>query len=638
VVVNRLTATGFLRYEIRFMSKTETHHFQAEIQQLLNIVIHSLYTDKEIFVRELISNAADACEKLRFNQSSGTPAYQSEVAPAIAILTDDQAGTITFTDTGCGMTHGELVENLGTIAHSGTKAFLKQLAEDKKPDVGLIGQFGVGFYSAFMVAKKVTVWSRSLAPEAPGWQWTSEGGGGYELAPAADLPRGTKITLELKDDAKEFAQEATIERIIQRYSSFVPFPIELNTKRLNTVQAIWARNKNEIKEEEYNEFYTFVGHDHDRPLFRLHFTADAPLAIQALLFVPQRNFESMGMRRTDSEVNLYCRKVLIQAKAKGLFPEWLRFLRGVVDSEDLPLNISRETMQDTSLMQKLNQVLTGRFLKFLDEQSVKEAEAFDKFYTEYQRFLKEGVVTDFTHKEALGKLLRFESSTLDQGKLTSLADYVKRMSSEQKEIYCLLAPNRAAAESSPYFEVFKERKFEVLFLYDPWDEFVMEHLHTFEGRALKLAEKADLHLNEPKQAGALSEGAAKALAQWLKENLGDKVGEVRVSQRLVESPAVVVDADKFMTANMRRIMKAMKQDNEAGGLGNYDLEINPVHPIISRLDAMRQTDAPLAVSVAEQILDNARVAAGLLEDPRTMLNRLNQLLEKVLTKEISQKT
>lgn len=614
------------------MSTKETHHFQAEIQQLLNIVIHSLYTDKEIFVRELISNAADACEKLRFNQSSGRAIHQPEVAPSIALITDDKAGTITITDTGLGMTHGELVENLGTIAHSGTKAFLKQLAEEKKPDVGLIGQFGVGFYSAFMVAKRVTVLSRSFVPEEQGWQWTSEGGGGYELAPAADLARGTRITLELKDEAKEFAQAGTIERIIQRYSSFVPFPIELDGKRLNTVQAIWARNKNDIKEEEYDEFYTFVGHDHEKPLFRLHFTADAPLAIQSLLFVPQRNFETLGMGRIDSEVNLYCRKVLIQAKAKGLFPDWLRFLKGVVDSEDLPLNISRETMQDTSLMQKLNKVLTGRFLKFLDDQSEEDAAAYEKFYGEYHRFLKEGVVTDFTHKDALGKLLRFESSATEKGRLTSLAEYVKRMPSEQKDIYCLLTPNRAAAESSPYFEVFRERKFEVLFLYDAWDEFVVDHLHSFDGKPLKLAEKAELNLSEPKKEGALSEEAAKSLVDWLKATLGEKVGAVRASQRLVESPAVVVDADKFMTANMRRLMKAMKQDAEPEA-AKHDLEINPAHPIMSRLDAMRQKDATLAASVAEQILDNARVAAGLLEDPRTMLNRLNQLLEKVLTKD-----
>jgi molecular chaperone HtpG len=613
------------------MSQTETHHFQAEIQQLLNIVIHSLYTDKEIFVRELISNAADACEKLRFTQTSGKAVFQPDVAPVITVTTDDKAGTVTITDTGLGMSHGELLENLGTIAHSGTKAFLKQISEDKKPDVGLIGQFGVGFYSAFMVAKRVTVLSRSVAPEESGWQWVSEGMGGYELAPAADLPRGTKITLELKDDAKEFATEGNMERIIERYSSFVPIPIELNTRRLNTVQAIWARNKNEIKDTEYNEFYTFVGHDHDKPLFRLHFSADAPLAIQSLLFVPQRNFETLGMGRMESEVNLYCRKVLIQAKAKGLFPEWLRFLKGVVDSEDLPLNISRETMQDTTLMQKLNKVLTSRFLKFLEEQSEKEPGIYEKFFNEYQRFLKEGVVTDFTHKEGLGKLLRYESSTLESGKLTSLADYVKRMPPEQKEIYCLLAANRAAAEASPYFEVFRERKWEVLFLYDPWDEFVMEHLREFNGKPLRLAEKAELNLNSKKE-GALSKEAAQTLAKWLKEILGDKVGVVRVSQRLVESPAVIVDADKFMTANMRRIMKAMKQDGPELPAAKHDFEINPAHPIMSQLDTMRQKDAGLATSVAEQILDNARVAAGQLEDPRAMLTRLNQLLEKVLAK------
>ena len=605
----------------------ESHHFQAEIQQLLDIVIHSLYTDKEIFIRELISNAADACEKLRFDQASGRAVYQPDIAPSIAVTTDDKAATITITDTGCGMTHGELVENLGTIAHSGTKAFLKQIAENKKPDVNLIGQFGVGFYSAFMVAKKVTVMTRSLAAEDQGWQWTSEGMGGYEISPINDLARGTKITLELKDDAKDFANAGTVERIIQRYSSFVPFPIELNGKRLNTVQAIWARNKNEIKEEEYNEFYTFIGHDHEKPLFRLHFSADAPLAIQALLFVPQHNFETLGMGRIDSEVNLYCRKVLIQAKAKGLFPDWLRFLKGVVDSEDLPLNISRETMQDTSLMQKLNKVLTTRFLKFLDEQSEKEPAAYETFYSEYQRFLKEGIVTDFTHKEALGKLLRYESSTLDAGKLTSLADYVKRMPSDQKEIYCLLAANRGVAEGSPYYEVFKERKWEVLFLYDPWDEFVIEHLHTFDGTALRPAEKADLGLSA-KKSEALSEDAAKELAKWLKETLGDNVNEVRISQRLVESPAVVVDSDKFMTAGMRRMMKALKQGEPPAA--KYDFEINPAHPVIARLDTVRQKDAGLAASVAAQLLDNARVAAGLLEDPRAMLTRMNSLLEKVL--------
>ena len=610
---------------------TESHHFQVEIQQLLDIVIHSLYTDRQIFVRELISNAADACERLRFTQSSGRAIYQADLAPSISVSTDEKASTITIADTGVGMTHVELVENLGTIAHSGSKEFLKQLAQEQKPNLSLIGQFGVGFYSAFMVASRVTVQSQSCVPEEPGWQWSSQGGGGYDLAPVAGLPRGTKITLELKDDAKEFCQTGNIERIIQRYSSFVPFPIELNGKRLNTIQAIWSRNKSEIKEEEYDEFYRFLGHDSEKPIFRLHFAADAPLALQALLFVPARNFEMLGMGRIESEVNLYCRKVLIQAHAKWLLPEWLRFLKGVVDSEDLPLNISRETMQNTSLMSKLNKVLTGRFLKFLDEQVEKDAAAYEKFYSEYQRFLKEGVVTDFSHREAIGKLLRYESSAIDKGKATSLADYVKRMPADQKEIYCLLAPNRAAAETSPYFEVFLERKFEVLFLYDPWDEFVVEHLRTFDAKPLRLAEKAELKVEATaKKEGALSEEAAQSLAQWLKATLGEKVGEVRVSQRLVESPAVVADPDRFMTASMRRIMRTAKKEGEAPSPVKYDLEINQGHPILLRLEAARQREPELAVSVAEQLLDNARVAAGLLEDPRAMLKRLNQLLEKVL--------
>jgi len=611
------------------MSTTEKHQFQAEIQQLLDIVIHSLYTDKEIFVRELISNAADAVEKLRFTQAAGQAVHQPDLPLTIGITTDDKAGTITFTDTGVGMSQGDLVENLGTIAHSGTKAFLKQIAEDKKPDAKLIGQFGVGFYSAFMVAKKVTVLTRSANPDQPGWQWTSEGIGGYEIEPAADLPRGTKVILELKDDAKDFANEFTIERIIKRYSSFIQFPIELNGKRLNTVQAIWARSKSEIKEEEYNEFYQYVGHDHENPLYRLHFTADAPLAIQALLFVPAHNFETLGMGRQESEVNLYCRKVLIQGKAKGLFPEWLRFLKGVVDSEDLPLNISRETMQDTSLMQKLNKVLSTRFLKFLDEQSEKDPGVYEKFYHEYNRFLKEGVVTDYTHKDNLGKLLRYESSALEPGKLTSLSDYVKRMSGDQKQIYWLLAPSREAAESSPYYEVFKARTLEVLFMYDPWDEFVMEHLNAFEEKSLQAAEKAELNVTAPEtKEGALSEADAAALTKWMKDTLGEKVGEVKVSQRLVDSPAVIIDADQ-MTASMRRIMRGMKNKPELPAT-KQNLEINPRHTIITRLEALRQSNAPLAGKVAEQLLDNARVAAGLLEDPRTMLGRLNELLEQLV--------
>jgi molecular chaperone HtpG len=614
------------------MSTTEKHHFQAEIQQLLDIVIHSLYTDKEIFARELISNAADACEKLRFTQTSGAAIHQPELPLTISITTDEKEGTLTIADTGIGMTHGDLVENLGTIAHSGTKAFLKQLAENKRPDAKLIGQFGVGFYSAFMVADKVTVLSRSYLPEEQGWRWVSQGGGGYDLEPAGGIPRGTSVVLHLKEDSKAFAKPDEIEHIIKRYSSFIQFPIELNGKRLNTVQAIWTRKQAEIKDEEYNEFYQYTGHDHEPPLYRLHFTSDAPLAIQALMFVPQRNLETLGMARSESEVNLYCRKILIQTHAKGLFPEWLRFLRGVVDSEDLPLNISRETMQDTALMQKLNRVLTGRFLKFLEEQSEKDQAGYEKFYLEYQRFLKEGVAADFVHREALSRLLRYESSSSDKGSLISLADYVKRMPADQKEIYYLMAPNREAAESSPYFEAFRARKLEVLFLFDPWDEFVMEHLHVFQEKELRAAEKAEIAvLDDARKPEELSDEQGGALAAWMKEVLGDKVGEVRLSKRLVDSPALILDSDKFMSANMRKILKAAGKAGQTPAPA-YDLEVNPRHVIIVSLQKQRERDPQLAAKVAEQILDNTKVAAGLLEDPRTMLARLNELLEKVLTK------
>lgn len=610
------------------MSTTEKHQFQAEIAQLLDIVIHSLYTDKEIFVRELISNAADASEKLKFLQTSGTEIIDPDAPLGISISTDETAKTISFTDAGLGMTHGELIDNIGTIAHSGSRAFLEQLKANQanQASADLIGQFGVGFYSAFMVADKVSVTTRSCKPGEQGWKWESDGKSGYEIAAASDLPRGTTVTLHLKEE--EFAKASRIEGIIKRYSNFVPLPITLNGEVVNTVQAIWTRNKSEIKEEEYNEFYEYIGHDTEAPLYRFHFNADAPLSIRSLLFVPGRSFEHLGMSRSELEVHLYCRKVLIQSKAKGLLPEWLRFVRGVVDSEDLPLNISRETMQDSALMQKLNKVLTSRFIKFLDDEAQADPEKYTKFFAEHGHCLKEGVAVDFEHRAALAKLLRFESSFTEKGKQTSLPDYVSRMKSEQKEIFFILAPNRESAEASPYFEVLKAKEIEALFLFDPRDEFVMDHLREFDGKPVRAAEKADLELEQPFE--ALTEEQSKELAGFIKETLGDRVNEVRASKRLVGSPAVAVESDRFMTSSMRRVLKAMSRENPQSYDSKPDLEINPNHQMIARLEKIRHTDAPLAGKVAEQIFDNARVAAGLLEDPREMLNRVNELLEQLL--------
>ena len=609
----------------------EKHEFQAEIAQLLDLVVHSLYTDKEIFVRELISNAADASEKLRFLKTSGEEITEPDAPLKVTIATDDTAKTITFTDAGIGMSHGELIENLGTIAHSGSKAFLEQLRAKAQAqgsgavDATLIGQFGVGFYSAFMVANKVTVYSRSCRAGEQGWIWTSDGKSGYEIEPAEDLPRGTKVVVHLKD--ADFASAYRIESIIKRYSNFVPLPIELNGKEVNTVQALWTRNKSEIKDAEYDEFYKYIGHDSDAPMYRLHFNVDAPLDIHSLLFIPAKNLEMVTFAREEHHVDLYCKKILIQSRAKGLFPDWMRFLRGVVDSEDLPLNISRETMQDSALVAKLREVLVKRLLKFLDEESRADVEKYARFFAEHGHCLKEGVANDWQHREALAKLLRFESSATEAGKLTSFADYVTRMPEAQKEIYFLSAANREAAEASPSYEVFREKKWEVLFLIDARDEFVLENLREFDGRKLVAAEKADVKLD--KESAGLDADAARLLAEFIKETVGDRVSEVRVSKRLVGSPAIALSSDSEMTTNMRRVLKAMQRDREAGPEPKPDMEINPNHALIVSLEKLRHSDPALGREVALQVADQALAAAGLLDDPRLMLGRMTTLLEKL---------
>jgi len=604
----------------------QTFEFQAEIKQLLDIVIHSLYTEKEIFVRELVSNASDALEKLRHLRLTEKEVFDDKAELEINITTDDKAKTFTIQDFGVGMTQAELVENLGTIAHSGSKAFVKALGEGDQKAAGLIGQFGVGFYSAFMVAKSVKVYTHSWRESEPGLLWTSDGAGSYAIEESAGERRGSKIVIELKDDCAEFSQDYRVREILERYSAFVSFPINLNGKRVNTVQALWLRSKNEVKEEEYDEFYKFQAHDSEKPRLRLHFSADAPLSINALLFVPKDNTEKMGLSRLEPAVALYCRKVLIDARPKDLLPEWLRFLKGVVDSEDLPLNISRETMQDRSLVEKLNRVITKRFLKFLEEESKNQPEAYTGFYQEFGVFLKEGAALDYNHKEALTKLLRFESSLTDAGKTTSLADYVTRMGADQKEIYYLVGPNRAAIEAGPYLEGFRARNLEVLFCYEAVDEYVMSNVREFDGKKLTAADHADVKLSEqPKTEGGLGEAETKALLEWLKPTLGERVAEVQTSTRLVDSPALALNADKFSSPHMRRMMKAMNKESPAPLRVN--LEINPRHAVIQHLARLQAADPAKAALVAEQILDNALISAGLLEDPQAMVKRLYKLLE-----------
>jgi len=614
------------------MSQPERHAFQAEVRQLLDIVVHALYTDREIFLRELVSNASDALEKLRHLQLAGEKPFDDNLPLEINIATDDTAGTITIQDFGIGMTREELIENLGTIAHSGSKKFLEALKEKGGAAEGLIGQFGVGFYSAFMVATEVKVFSHSTKSDATGVVWTSDGSGEYSVEPADGQRRGCKIVLKLKDDAKEFANASRIRGLLERYSNYVAFPVNLNGERINKIEALWLKQKSDVTPEQYKEFYKFQTHLHDEPLGWLHFSADAPLALNALLFVPGLNPEKFGFGRTPPGVALYCRKVLISPEPKELLPEWLRFVRGVVDSADLPLNISRETMQDSALVQKLNRVITKRFLKYLDELSSKDTAAFEKIYLQFHHFLKEGIANDYEHRTALAGLLRFESSTHPAGKLTSFAEYISRMATDQKDIYFLQARDRDAADSSPYLEAFKARGLEVLYCFEPIDDFVMSQLGKFDDKPLVPADQSDLKLADlPAAAGAepLPAEALAGLCAWLKEILGEsRVASVEGGSRLVDSPAVALNSDSMISSNMRRILRSMKNDDQAPP-PSIVLQVNPLHPLVKNLDSLRAKDAVLAKLVGEQLYENALLAGGLLEDPRRLVQHSYALLERV---------
>jgi len=618
---------------------TETKEFQAEVKKLLDIVIHSLYTERDIFVRELISNAADALEKFRHQSLLEEEVFDSHVPLEISIDVDEKDHTLTITDTGIGMTREELEENLGTIAHSGSNTFLAELAEAAKKDVSLIGQFGVGFYSAFMAGKKVRVLTRSYHPEAEGYEWSSDGSGSYTLTPEQGLRRGTKIIIELKEDAHEFADEGKIKQIIKQYSNFVPFPIKVKGETVNTVQALWKRSKSEIKEEEYTEFYKFIGNAFDEPQYRLHFAADAPLAINALLFVPKENIEQLGFGRMKSGVNLYCQKVLIEQHSENILPEWLRFLKGVVDSEDLPLNISRQALQDSALVAKLKQVLTKRFLKFLEEQAKEDPEKYNQFFADFGIYLKEGATIDYAYRDEIAKLLRFESSKSEPGKLISLAEYVERMAEGQKEIYYINGPSRAAAESSPYVETFRKKDIEIIYTLEPIDDFVMNHVGEFDSKKLVSADRADLDLSavksgaeqeEKEKETSLEPEVVQSLTAWIKEALGSRVKEVIVSKRLVDSPAIIVNPDGYMTSTMERVMQAarLEKGEPLQETGSKNLEINTGHPLIKQLSLLRGSDEDFAKNVMEQIYDNALIQAGLMVDPRKMVERNYKILER----------
>ena len=475
--------------------ESKTHEFKAEIKQLLDILIHSIYTSKDVFVRELISNAADALEKVRFRQSAGEAVFDSDQKLEIQIETNKDEHRLTISDAGIGMTETELEANIGTIAHSGATAFLEQLKQESQegegtPDVSLIGRFGVGFYSVFMAAEKVVLTTRSADPDAQPVVWTCEGAGSYTIEPAADdVPRGTKIEIHLKEDDQSFADDDQIKSIIKRYSNFVPFPIKVNDEQVNQTTALWREPARQIKDEQYNEFYKLISHDYQDPLLRLHHRLDGAIQYSALLFVPKSNPEAMGFGEGEVSLQLYVQRVLIDGANKDCLPSYLRFVKGVVESEDLPLNVSRETLQQNRMIAKIRDMLTRKLLDQFLNLAKDEPEEYKLFWKTYQRFLKEGC-NDFSNRDKVQELYRFASSRDENDdEFVALAEYVDRMGEEQKAIYYLSGPSRESLDRDPRLELFRKRGVEVLYLYDAADEFVLSSLGKYKDHDLVSADR-----------------------------------------------------------------------------------------------------------------------------------------------------
>lgn len=607
----------------------ETHTFQAEVKQVLDIVIHSLYTERDIFLRELVSNASDALEKVNLKQLTEKDIYQAGADLEIKIAFDEEAKTITITDNGIGMTREELKANLGTIAHSGTKALLEALKEKGESAGDMIGQFGVGFYSAFMVSDKVELYTHSWDSSAESLKWESDGAGAYTITETEEAQdRGTSIVLHLKEDYHEYANDFKIKNVIERYSNYVGHPILVGDEHVNTVDAIWMKSKSEVSEEEYEKFYQFTAKAHDTPRYTMHFQADAPLALNALLFVPQQNPEKMGFGQVDAGVSLHCRKVLIDAKPEGLLPEWLRFLKGVIDSADLPLNISRESLQDSSIIQKLGKVVTKRFVKFLAKQAKDDEAQYLEFYQNFSRFLKEGACHDFENKEALTDLLRFQTTNTEDGTLTSLQGYLDRASEEQKDIYYLIAPTIESAEGSLYLEPFKARGLEVILMTDAVDEYVMGTLPAFKEKNFVSVDKANIELDDHALEGtALAEEKLTPLLEWMNAKNGEQVKEVTSGTRLVESPIVALAPEEQLGFQARAMMEAMGQPVEEP---KAVIEINPRHELIKALAECQKNDEDKARRIFDQLSQNALLAAGLVKNPADVANSMNKLVGEFL--------
>ena len=602
----------------------ETKVFEAETKQVLKLVIHSLYSNKEIFLRELISNASDACEKLRF-ESLKNPELLTGDALGVELIPDASAGTLTLKDNGIGMSREEVVENLGTIARSGTKKFLEALSGDGAKDAQLIGQFGVGFYSAFIVAEKVTVLTKKTGAEAV--RWDSDGEGSYTIDTHHKAERGTEVILHLRADEKEFLEAERLTALVKKYSDHLSLPIALvkdgKPETLNQAKAFWTRPKSELTAEEYQAFYKHFSHDWDEALAWTHNKVEGSSEYTSLLFIPKRAPFDMFNRDEQRGVQLYVKRVFILDKAAELLPPWLRFVRGLVDSADLPLNVSRELLQGNRMVEKIRNALTKRTLDLLDDLAANKPEDYAAFWKTFGAVLKEGTIEDDGNRERVAKLLRFASTHDAEGEKVTLADYVSRMKEGQTSIYYVTADTLAAARNSPHLEGFAAKGFEVLLLTDRIDEWVVSHVTEFDGKKLESAGRAKLDdsaIETPEKAA--TDAAYKETIERLKKVLAGKVMEVNLSSRLTESPAVLVAGEFGMSLRMGRMMKAAGQNSFAMP---PVLEINPKHPLVERL---RDTADEAAFDGLAQLLHYQAVLAdgGVLEDPASFVKAINKLL------------
>jgi molecular chaperone HtpG len=607
--------------------------FQAEVQQVLGLVINSLYANKEVFLRELISNASDALDKARFLQLTQKDVTEQAGEAGISIKLDEAARTLTIADNGIGMTRDEVIQNLGTIARSGSLEFLKLNADAlRKKDGGgvqLIGQFGVGFYAAFMVADRVDVRTRSMLPGAEPVIWRSTGTGSFTVAVGEREDPGTEIVLHLKEECLEFAKEWRIKDIIRKYSDFVQFPITVDGELANRSKALWSLPKAQVDAEQHAEFYRHItgGDEGETPLLTIHWSVDAPVQFNALLYVPEKAPSDLFDRHRKG-LRLYAKRVLIVEDCEKLTPAYLRFLRGVVDSEDLSLNVSREMLQEDKTLAQIEQQLTRQVLKSLKELAESDPEKYLVFWGEFGKVLKEGLTLDWKNKDALADLCRFESMKTEAGKLTSLKEYVAAMPEAQKDIYYVTGMGRRAVEQSPHLEAFRKRGYDVLFFIDPIDEWVSRALFNYGKKNLKSVAHGDVDLGEDKTEEAKPEEDVGAAVAAVKKALGDKVKDVRVSKRLTDSASVLVAADGDPGANFERIMRMMEKE---GVSAKRILELNASHPIVKNLSALaaKDADAPQLGQWAEMLFDQALLAEGVVEDPAKLVKRFQDLLVEV---------